>query len=387
MNIVAFFNSTLHSGGVHNQSLSAILQTKRVVEGKHSFRVATYKTENIEILASLGVEAFVLSVGFWDRVFSLFSTSTFFIGLARRFKLLSTLETQLKDAGADLVYFLSQDEQALFLRDLNYVFTVMDICHREYPEFPELRGGEIAKRDELFRRALPAASMVIVNSEEIKDKLCSLYGINENRTCMIPFSISPFMGKLEAKPVLNKEWPADFFFYPAQFWAHKNHIRILEALVQLKNENLFPNVVFVGSDKNSARYVKACVQKMGLEKQVFILGFVSSEELDSLYRTCRAVVMPTYFGPTNIPPLETWYHRKPLIYSTVCASQAGDAAILVNPDSVDEVAIALKLCYDAKACADLVTKGTNRYNDWQTKVAQSDADLAHHFKLLSGRIR
>lgn len=386
MNIVAFFNSTLHSGGVHNQSLNAILQVKRVVEGKHSFRVATYKKENVEILANFGVEAFLLSVGFWDRVFSIFITSTFFVGLVRRFKLISTLETQLKASGANLVYFLSQDEQALFLRDLNYIFTVMDVCHREYPEFQEIRGWEIAKRDELFRRALPAASMVVVNSEEIKSRLCSLYGINSSRTCLVPFSISPFMGKPTTLTSLNDELPHDFFFYPAQFWSHKNHIRILEALHLLKREGKAFNFVFVGSERNSTEYLNKVVCDFGLEKQVLFLGFVTSEKIDRLYRACRAVVMPTYFGPTNIPPLEAWFHRKPLIYSTVCSSQAGDAALLVDPDSADELASALKLCYDENICADLVAKGVTRYADWQAKVGESDVALTQHFEMLHVRI-
>ena len=44
-----------------------------------------------------------------------------------------------------------------------------------------------------------------------------------------------------------------YFFYPAQFWAHKNHIRILEALVQLNLEGLRFNVVFSGGNQEAVR--------------------------------------------------------------------------------------------------------------------------------------
>ena len=42
-------------------------------------------------------------------------------------------------------------------------------------------------------------------------------------------------------------------------------------------------------------------KKFNLENQVRFAGFVSSEEINYLYSQAFALVMPTYFGPTNIP--------------------------------------------------------------------------------------
>jgi len=63
------------------------------------------------------------------------------------------------------------------------------------------------------------------------------------------------------------------------------------------------------------------------------LGFVPIEDMRGLYEGSLAIVMPTYFGPTNIPPLEAWTLEKPLIYSTHLAEQAGDAALLIDPNN------------------------------------------------------
>lgn len=52
-----------------------------------------------------------------------------------------------------------------------------------------------------------------------------------------------------------------YYFYPAQFWAHKNHLRILEALILLREEGLIFNVVFVGEIKEIDPMLKILLLK------------------------------------------------------------------------------------------------------------------------------
>ena len=78
---------------------------------------------------------------------------------------------------------------------------------------------------------------------------------------------------------------------------------------------------------------------MNLEDRVRFAGFVSDKELVSLYLQSVALVMPTYFGPTNIPPLEAFKLKVPVIYSDLLGSkeQAGKAAlylVLNDPQSL-----------------------------------------------------
>ena len=41
--------------------------------------------------------------------------------------------------------------------------------------------------------------------------------------------------------------------------------------------------------------------KFDLEEQVYFLDFVNNDDLFHLYKNSKALLMPTYFGPTNIP--------------------------------------------------------------------------------------
>ena len=62
--------------------------------------------------------------------------------------------------------------------------------------------------------------------------------------------------------------------------------------------------------------------------------------MNFFYLRARAMIMPTFFGPTNIPPLEAMATGCPLIVSDVYAmkEQSGDAALYFNPHSPDEIA-------------------------------------------------
>ena len=80
--------------------------------------------------------------------------------------------------------------------------------------------------------------------------------------------------------------------------------------------------------------------------------------------------MPTYYGPTNIPPLEAFSVGCPVAISGIYGmpEQVGDAALLFNPDSVDEIASSIRrLWTDDKLCAELSEKGSKKAAQWGQK--------------------
>ena len=81
--------------------------------------------------------------------------------------------------------------------------------------------------------------------------------------------------------------------------------------------------------------------ELGLSNQVYFLGFVDNEDIINLYKDSIALVMPTYFGPTNIPPLEAFTLGTPVLYSDLpgLRDQVGDSALLLdlkNPSSMSK---------------------------------------------------
>ena len=74
----------------------------------------------------------------------------------------------------------------------------------------------------------------------------------------------------------------DYLFYPAQFWAHKNHVNLLLALKLLQSRLERPlSVVFVGADHGNLQHVKATADQLGLTDRVHFLGFVPRDVADA----------------------------------------------------------------------------------------------------------
>jgi glycosyltransferase involved in cell wall biosynthesis len=163
--------------------------------------------------------------------------------------------------------------------------------------------------------------------------------------------------------------PDRYFFYPAQFWPHKNHLRIVQAMAQLRERHdLRVNILFSGYHSGEIREatfaeVTETASKLQVKDQIKYLGYVPDEDLAALYVGARALIMPTFFGATNIPPLEAWALGCPVLTSDIrgIRQQAGEASVLVDPRSVEAIAEGMrKLWTDDELCRTLVAKGTRR---------------------------
>jgi glycosyltransferase involved in cell wall biosynthesis len=163
--------------------------------------------------------------------------------------------------------------------------------------------------------------------------------------------------------------PERYFFYPAQFWPHKNHLRIVQALSSLrKNRDSSPPIVFSGSQtgeirQETFREVMALASGIGVHKQVQYVGYLPDEDIAAVYAESAGLVMPTFFGPTNIPILEAWAYGCPVLTSDIrgIREQVADAAIVVDPTSIEALADGMYwLWTDKELCARLALRGMER---------------------------
>lgn len=236
------------------------------------------------------------------------------------FKRYNSFERYLIKDNIDLVYFLSPSPLADNLEDLNYVITVWDLCHRQELEFPEVRANrEFERREKKYKKILPKAVGIIADSDIGKNNLIKYYNLDYERIIVIPFDI-PEQIKIKKEVdtslfIKHDIKTGNYLLYPAQFWAHKNHVYILDSLREYENiygETI--DVVFTGNDKGNLHFIMDYVKRKKLKSKVHFLGFVEETELIALYQNALALIMPTYFGPMNIPPLEAFYHKLPVLY-------------------------------------------------------------------------
>jgi glycosyltransferase involved in cell wall biosynthesis len=255
----------------------------------------------------------------------------------------SPLQKLILQEKIDAMLYLSPWEN--FFLDIPYFTMVWDLQHRLQPYFPEVStNGEWEKREKYYKENLPKASRIIIGNEAGRDEIHQFYAIPKERIALLPHPTPAFA--LE-NSTLKHDLPKGFtpqrpyLFYPAQFWAHKNHLGLLKALQILKeNFQLTLDLVFVGADKGNKRFIQHKVKELGLENQVHFLGFVAIEELIALYQNAFALAYVTYFGPENLPPLEAFALGCPVVASRVqgAEEQMENAAIFVNPTDYQSIA-------------------------------------------------
>lgn len=244
----------------------------------------------------------------------------------------------------DVVHF---PLQAGCLTDLPSIYQPHDLQHRHLPEFFPPRHR--MTRDILMQTLCERASAVGVASTWVKEDLVSEFGLSPEKIAVIP--LAPATAAY-AEPSDDQVYecqrkyrlPETFIFYPAHTFAHKNHIRLLEALAKLRRDcNATIPAVFSGGLTDFAQTVRRAAARLGLEEQTHFLGYVSETELRCLYRLCRAVVIPSLFEAASFPLWEAFQAGAACACSNVTSlpRQAGSAAVIFDPRNVSAIAEAV----------------------------------------------
>lgn len=392
MKIVAILESEISAGGGFNQALNAILQMVRICEGRHEFEILTTKRCNIDPLKQIGINAALSRMGWSDHLLCDLAENPVWHKLQQKLRIKGCIERHLDKIGCDLAYFVVPSLLPLTLQTTPYLTTVWDLCHRDQPEFPEVRCyGQFQQRERMLRLTLPLAVGIISDSPQLSDLLTRRYNLDSQRILAVPFSPAP-QAKLQDvtndEGVLKKhQLQPGYFFYPAQLWAHKNHSRIIEAVALQRERNLAVQVVFAGGDKGMREYLIGLAKTLKVKNCIKFLGFVPSTDMNPLYRQSRAVIMPSYFGPTNLPPLEAWSLDRPLIYSNHLSGQVGDAALLVDPDDAHSIAEAMCQCFDERVVEQLVQNGRRRLTEIDSQRNAAETSLTTMIERFSQRHR
>lgn len=358
--LAVIFNQQIRAGGGYQQALNAALLTVKLPSDICEPVFFTTLEENVNRLSGHGIQAELIHFSFLMKARTYLRrliTDTHVLKLLKQLAPYSPFERYLIQRKVDLVYFLAPSSWARDLDEINYITTVWDLCHRDDPEFPEVRRNrQFEAREKGYRAILPRSTAIFVDSELGKKNVVHRYGVDHERVHVNLFQAAAATREFNASDVRSLvDIPAKynldvpFVFYPAQFWAHKNHTYLLEGLCALEQRyGLRVGAIFSGSDQGNLAYVKSSVRNMNLEDRIRFAGFVENEEISELYRQSVALVMPSYFGPTNLPPLEAFELGVPVLYSDKAGlrDQVGDAALLMDLNDPGSMASHLKNLFD-----------------------------------------
>lgn len=344
LKLAVFLDQAIHAGGGYQQSLNAALLVKQLPRELAEPIFFTNHKTNIAILNGFGIDVVLLNLSLFRRVFLKIRnhiTHPMALNLWKKMMGLNRFERCFVKHGVDLVYFISPTVLASDLEELNYITTLWDLCHRDDVEFPEVRVDRAFEaRERHYLSVLPKAVAILVESPLGKMNVIRRYGIDEARVHVMP--LTPATGTQISEEAYQSTYVdisqkyqlnIPYVYYPAQFWAHKNHVYLLEGLKCLEEKfDKKVGAIFSGGDQGNLAYVQEITERLGLGERVRFTGFVSNEEIPYLYKQSLALVMPTYFGPTNLPPLEAFNLDVPVLYPDKrgLRDQVEDAALLMD---------------------------------------------------------
>jgi glycosyltransferase involved in cell wall biosynthesis len=268
-------------------------------------------------------------------------------------------------AGIEFMWFVGAPGRVL---DIPYVTVVWDLQHRSHPWFPEVSAaGQWIHRELLFQKVLRRAAAVIVGTEVGKAEVHSFFQVPSERILILPHPTPEFALHASGNPVdIEAKYglSAPFVLYPAQFWAHKNHVNLLLAIAHLRDRfGLRLKVALVGSDQGNRGHIETWVRRLELNEHVRMLGFIPQPDLVQLYRSCLALTYVSFCGPENLPPLEAFAIGCPVIAADTpgAREQLAEAAILVSPADPEAIAAAIKqVAEDTSMRQDLLGRGRER---------------------------
>jgi len=254
---------------------------------------------------------------------------------------------------------------------VNYVFTLHDLTSFQNPEYypPLIRW----RLNQAISRGLSKARRILCVSTFVRDQVHETFGIPLERLVVIHHGVAEQfrpVPQAQARLLLFQKYGLSrpFLLFVGQMKARKNILRILEAFGRFRRETITDTtLVLVGRRGHTSEGIDETIQRLQLEYDVLELGHVPAEDLPALYSAAEMFVFPSLLEGFGLPVLEAMACDTPVITSNVSAlpEVAGDAALLVNPLSVEELADAIRSLHsDGLLRQRLKEKGLARANQF-----------------------
>jgi len=287
-----------------------------------------------------------------------------------------TLLTSLPFPGAKqlvgkIKLFHAPDHYIPRLSKIPVVATVMDAIPLVHPEWMKGRLG--AMKASAFRQMARSAQQIITISEYSKADIVHYFGIPPERISVTHLGVNPAYLQpvaMETRQAVLRKYglKTDFFIFVGSILPRKNLARIIEAhsMLPISVQKAYPMVI-IGRKGGGAEEVLPIIQALQARGCGCWLDNVTDIELHSLLQSAKALVYPSLYEGFGLPVLEGFAAGIPVISAntTSIPEVAANAAMLVNPESSEEIADAMMRLVENDVLAEnMVELGRKRVNEF-----------------------
>lgn len=250
-------------------------------------------------------------------------------------------------------WILSPGYNAPFFSNASYVFSMHDLNHIDRADnsgfFKRIYYHMIIKRLCLRARA------ILTVSEFSKGRISRWSGVDPSFIFNVGNGVSE-----NFKPHGKRfEVDGDYLLCVSNRRGHKNETGMVQAFARTRlAENT--KLIFTGEPSTA---LLELANSLGVSNRIVFVGKVSEDDLAALYRGALFLVFPSFYEGFGLPIIEAFASGTPVITSNVTSMPeiAGDAALLVDPNDVGDIAAAIEKLYNSPELrAELVQRGFKR---------------------------
>lgn len=257
------------------------------------------------------------------------------------------------------------------------VTTIHDLAIFKYPEsFTPFGGHDIVQN---LKRKLKwvkkESDLVITVSQNSKKDIVEILGIPEEKIRVVYEACNTEFTKKSTEDTekIKKKYgiEGDYILAVGTREPRKNLERVIEAFSAVSGQGLAVSLVIAGKPgwgENQSSIINS-------QSSIKVLGYVPHDELPALYSGARVFVYPSLYEGFGLPVLEAMNCGCPVVTSNVSSlpEVAGDAAVLVNPESVDEIAQGIKMVIHDKKTRDAwIRRGFKRAKEFSWRRAAKE---------------
>jgi glycosyltransferase involved in cell wall biosynthesis len=252
------------------------------------------------------------------------------------------------------------------------VVTIYDVSFVTHPEFH--LEANIRHCLAGTREAIARADAILAISEHTRRDLVERMGASPDRVVVTPLAADPALARVTDAGRLDEVrrrygLPERFVLFVGTLEPRKNIARLVEAYATLPERlQREAGLVMAGGRGWLSDTMRDEVARRGLGDRVRFIGYVRPEDMAALYSLATVFAYPSLYEGFGLPVLEAMVCGVPVLTSNVSSlpEVAGDAALLVSPTDVAEIADGLaQVLEDGGLAAKLSARGL----EWATRFS------------------
>lgn len=277
----------------------------------------------------------------------------------------------LRKFKADL--FLSPDGWLSLNTKVKSMAVIHDLNFEHLPEFIPWHVRKYYHY--FFPRFARKANRIATVSEFTKQDIVNRYNVSPDKIDVVYNGANEDYAPVSEsiKTEIKNEYTSgcNYFIFVGTLHPRKNLTNLFKGFGQFKGStNSDVKLLIVGDKKWWTGDIKDAYDNLSCKDDVIFAGRVSTANLHKIVASALAMTYVSYFEGFGIPIVESFYCGTPVITSNVTSMPevAGDAALLIDPFSVESISDAMtKIATDPKLRNSLIEKGFERGKNfsWQ----------------------